>query len=108
MIGNRAFDGLPPSANLLPAPRSTLPDTSGMLSDALRPEGVFYVSMKPGRGERTSIDLVPEGVGGLGWECPVASTLSLTDSIILQSVSGGETGCHHRSQYAPQASALSS
>lgn len=48
-----AFDGIWASASLLHVPRRALPATFARVARALRPYGVWYLSMKHGMDERT-------------------------------------------------------
>jgi SAM-dependent methyltransferase len=51
-----AFDGIWACASLVHVPERDAPDVIGRFTDALKPGGVLYISLKEGDGERTADD----------------------------------------------------
>jgi SAM-dependent methyltransferase len=50
------FDGIWACASLLHIPRTEMPDVLRRFARALRPRGIFYASLKEGKGERVAED----------------------------------------------------
>lgn len=70
MDWDAAFDGIWASASLLHVPLRDLPGVVARFARALRPSGVWYISMKHGTGERhvngrTFTDITPEELAQL-------------------------------------------